>query len=126
MATVNIYETAPTVERLIIVDAASVEEQIIYNKTGNTYELTFVKDEVNGRTTHLVADDTVPLEVIAPGGNLTVTAQQINDAIAAGGHSDIYVLSRREHNISSIPKPSIVIGGVTQPGKSKAKAKDEK
>ncbi len=123
MAVVNIYETAPTVERLIIVDASNVVEQEIYNKTGNTYELTFVKDEVNGRTTHLVPDDTVPLETIAPGGNYTVTVQQINDAIAAGNHSDIYVFSKREHNISSIPKPSIVVGGVTQPGKAKAKDK---
>jgi len=122
MAVVNIYETAPIVERLIIVDASAVEEQVIYNKTGNTYELTFVKDDVQGGTTRLVPDDTVPLETILPGGSYTVTAQQINDAITAGNHSDIYVYSRREHEISTIPKPSIVIGGVTQPG-AKKKAK---
>jgi hypothetical protein len=122
MAVVNIYEVAPVVERLIIVDAAAVADQEIYNKTGNTYELTFVKDEVQGGTTHLVPDDTVPLGTILPGGSYTVTTQQINDAIAAGNHSDIYTFSRREQEVSSIPRASIVVGGVTQPGR-KAKAK---
>jgi len=122
MAVVNIYETTPTVERLIIVDASSVEEQSIYNKTGEVMELTFVADKVEGGRTVLVPDDTVPLETIHPGGNYTVTAQQINDAIAAGNHSDIYVFSTREIGISTVPKRSVVIGGVTQPGrKSKAK-----
>ena len=122
MAVVNIYETSPIVERLVIVDASAVEEQQIYNKTGGVMELTFVKDEVRGGRTTLVPDDTVPLGTIAPGGDYTVTAQQINDAIAAGNHADIFVFSRREIVDNTIPKNHVVIGGVTQPGK-KAKTK---
>ena len=33
MAVVNIYEVAPIVERLVIVDPSAVEDQVIYNKT---------------------------------------------------------------------------------------------
>ena len=123
MAVVNIFETDPIVERLVIVDASAVEEQQIYNKTGEIMELTFVKDEVRGNRTVLVPDDTVPLGQILPGGSLTVTAQQINNAIAAGNHGDIFRVSKREGQLSTVPKAHIVIGGVTQPGRAKAKAK---
>jgi len=123
MATVNIYETSPVVERLVIVDASSVEEQVIYNKTGEIMELTFVKDEVRGGRTTLVPDDTVALDRILPGGSYTVTVQQINDAIAAGNHADIFKISKRENQISTVPKGHVVIGGITQPGGAKTKSK---
>jgi hypothetical protein len=121
MAVVNIYETAALMERLVIVDASAIEDQEIYNKTGEVMELTFVKDVVRGNKTVLEADDTVPLGDILPGGSLTVTAQQITDAIAAGNHGDIFTYSKREITISTINDKHIVIGGITQPGKSKKK-----
>ena len=121
MAVVNVYEVTPLIERLLIIDPTAVEDQNIYNKTGEIMDLTFVKDYVSGGRTILVPDNTVPLGSIRPGGNLTVTAQQINDAIAAGNHSDIYIFSKREGEITSIPKKSVVVGGVTQPGAKKKK-----
>ena len=125
MAVVNIYETNPTIERLVIVDPANVEDQNIYNKTGEVFELTFAKDTVLGGRTILEADDTIPLGVIRPGESYTVTAQQINDAIAAGNHSDIFLVSKKGIADGTIPARHVVIGGITQPGR-KTKAKTEK
>ncbi len=123
MALVSIKEIDPTLERLVIVDASNVVEQNINNETGQIMELTFVKDVTVGNRTVLTADGTVPIPDCRPGGAVVVTVQMINDAIAAGGHSDIYLVSKRENQISTVPKLNITVGGVTQPGKAKGKSK---
>ena len=119
MAVVNIFEMPANLDRLVIVDAAAVVDQEIYNKTGGVLELTFAKDDVRGGRTVLVPDNTVPLPVIEPGGSYTVTAQQINDAIAAGNHADIFIFSRDRMADTTTSSRHVVVGGVTQPAKTK-------
>jgi hypothetical protein len=121
MALVTISEIDPTLERLVIVDPTNVVEQNISNNSSQTLQLTFVKDFVRGKVNVLVADDTVPIPECKPGEDVVVTEQMINDAIAAGNHSDIYVLSKRENITTSVPRLNITVAGQTQPDKKSGK-----
>jgi len=122
MATVNVFELDSKLKLLRIVDPTAVEDQIITNKTTGVLDLTFTKDTVKGKSHVITADDTVPLPTLMPGEQYTVTAQEINDAIAAGDHSDIYIIDRKTTVDSTGNGITVIVGGQTQPTK-KSKAK---
>ena len=85
------------------VDPAAIESQEVINRTGYPLRLTFVKDVVFKTDAYecLVADDTVKIPVIKPGETYVITAQMINDALAAGGHTDIYEISAEDFTDST-------------------------
>lgn len=124
MALLKLYEADPKLDLLQIVDPTNIVDINIQNKTGEILNLTFVKDKISGKTTRLVADDTIPLDPVYPGETVTVTAQQINDAIAAGDHSDIYFMQYRDEIVSTVPKIVKVYAGQTTPVSKSKKSKD--
>ena len=91
MAQITTRALGGGLKRFAVVDPTAIESQEVINKTGAPLRLTFVKDVVLGDGYEVIeADDTVKIPVIKAGETYTITAQMIQDALAAGGHTDIY------------------------------------
>jgi len=102
MAQHTVRELGTTLQLFAVVDPNGIESQEFINKSGGKLNLTFVKDQVlsTGREV-VVADNTVPIPEIAIGETYTVTTQMINDALAAGDHTDIYLISEEKQTDST-------------------------
>jgi hypothetical protein len=102
MAQHTVRELSTTLQLFAVVDPAAIESQEFVNKSGGKLQLTFVKDQVltSGREV-VVADNAVPIPEIAIGETYTVTAQMIQDALAAGDHTDIYLISEERQTDST-------------------------
>jgi hypothetical protein len=122
MALLTVKEVTPTLELFHVVDPTNIVDVTINNRTGEVFELTFVKDVQQGDVIKLSADDTVAIPMIRPGEDFTITAQMFNDALAAGNHTDVYRKSKRENQISTAPKFNYVYAGQTVNPSKKAKA----
>jgi hypothetical protein len=121
MAYTSVKEVDSKIELFLSTDPANLVDETISNNTGHDLYFTFVKEIQRGKKVVIVADTTVPIPVCRMGEDITITAQMQQDALNAGNHSDIYIVSKRENLISSIPKYSKVRGGQTVPRKNKAK-----
>jgi hypothetical protein len=95
MAQHTVRELSTSLQLFAVVDPAAVESQEFINKSGAPLQLTFIKDTVLSSGRELVtASDSVPIPEIGIGETYIVTVDMINDALAADGHSDIYLISQ--------------------------------